>query len=182
LQRATIIGHDWGGTIGWWTAILSPARVERLAVLSVPHPACYVTAKEKGDIYNPPDYVAQIVTAPPGAPFDAARIDEWASHPVVREELAKAIRQLDIECLRNFYRASEAVRSEQLTKLPPLTIPVLVMYGKHDRFVGPDAYEKSAAHVTGPFRLVPVPGAEHYPHKEAAPLVNLELERWLDSC
>lgn len=38
-ERAPIVGHDWGAAVAWWTAIRFPERVERLAILNVPHPA-----------------------------------------------------------------------------------------------------------------------------------------------
>lgn len=38
LERAHLVGHDWGGAIAWQTAMQFPARVERLTVLSTPHP------------------------------------------------------------------------------------------------------------------------------------------------
>jgi pimeloyl-ACP methyl ester carboxylesterase len=37
-DRATIVGHDWGGAIAWLFAILRPAMTERLVVLQTPHP------------------------------------------------------------------------------------------------------------------------------------------------
>jgi pimeloyl-ACP methyl ester carboxylesterase len=179
LQRASIIGHDWGATIGWWTALLVPARVERLVALSAPHPARYVAAKENGQIHFPADYRAQVVDAVPDARFDPACVNEWAANPTVRAELTDALQRLDVESLRNFYRASDAVQSEQLAKLPPISIPVLTMYGAEDRFISPDAYAQSAQHVRGDFRAVAIQGAEHYPHKEATAQVNRELDRWL---
>src|SRR5690242_8544489 len=36
--NAIIVGHDWGGLIGWTTAAYFPKVVRRLAVISVPHP------------------------------------------------------------------------------------------------------------------------------------------------
>ena len=37
LPRATLVGHDWGGSVAWRTAHLFPDRVEKLVVLNVPH-------------------------------------------------------------------------------------------------------------------------------------------------
>jgi epoxide hydrolase 4 len=37
-DRARVVGHDWGGAVAWWVGINFPHRVERLAVLNVPHP------------------------------------------------------------------------------------------------------------------------------------------------
>jgi len=37
-DKATVVGHDWGAAVAWWTAIAHPDRVERLVILNVPHP------------------------------------------------------------------------------------------------------------------------------------------------
>ena len=180
LGQATIIGHDWGAFIGWWTAILAPKRVARLAALSAPHPACYAMEKEKGEVYHPPDYLAQVVSAAPGVPFDATRLAERVADPSARMDLTDALQRSGVECLRNFYRANDLVRPK-LTTLPSVAAPVLSLYGANDRFVAPEAYEKSRGYVTVDFRLVVVPETAHYPHQEAPTRVNNELEQWLES-
>jgi pimeloyl-ACP methyl ester carboxylesterase len=38
-RRAVLVGHDWGGAAAWALALAYPQRVERLAVLNMPHPA-----------------------------------------------------------------------------------------------------------------------------------------------
>lgn len=37
-ERAVVVGHDWGGAIAWQVAIWRPDLVEKLVVLSTPHP------------------------------------------------------------------------------------------------------------------------------------------------
>lgn len=37
-HRAHLAAHDWGGAVAWYLATRSPDRLERLAVLNVPHP------------------------------------------------------------------------------------------------------------------------------------------------
>lgn len=39
LERAHLLGHDWGGVVAWGLACSQPDRVETLTVLSTPHPA-----------------------------------------------------------------------------------------------------------------------------------------------
>jgi pimeloyl-ACP methyl ester carboxylesterase len=41
LGRGTfsVIGHDWGGLVAWWTASRYPDRVAKLVVLNAPHPS-----------------------------------------------------------------------------------------------------------------------------------------------
>ncbi len=38
---AAVVGHDWGGIVGWWLALRHPELVERLAVLNAPHPIAF---------------------------------------------------------------------------------------------------------------------------------------------
>src|SRR5581483_6541036 len=44
IQTARVVGHDWGAAVAWAIASFVPDRVERLAVLSVGHPASFRTA------------------------------------------------------------------------------------------------------------------------------------------
>src|SRR5918994_4410521 len=36
---AVVVGHDWGAIVAWIAAMRHPERVEKLAILNVPHPA-----------------------------------------------------------------------------------------------------------------------------------------------
>ena len=36
-----VVAHDWGGALAWWAAFLFPERIERLALLNVPHPTVF---------------------------------------------------------------------------------------------------------------------------------------------
>lgn len=38
IRKARIAGHDWGAVVAWTTALNHPGRVERLAIMNVPHP------------------------------------------------------------------------------------------------------------------------------------------------
>ena len=38
-QKIFLAGHDWGAAVAWSAALLHPARIAKLAVLNVPHPA-----------------------------------------------------------------------------------------------------------------------------------------------
>jgi pimeloyl-ACP methyl ester carboxylesterase len=38
IQRAHVVGHDWGAVVAWLMAAFAPERVERLVAMSVGHP------------------------------------------------------------------------------------------------------------------------------------------------
>jgi pimeloyl-ACP methyl ester carboxylesterase len=40
-RRFTVVGHDWGGAVGWWIATFQPERLERLIVMNAPHPSVW---------------------------------------------------------------------------------------------------------------------------------------------
>ena len=44
VQRAHVVGHDWGAAVAWGVASFAPDRVDHLAVLSVGHPSSFAGA------------------------------------------------------------------------------------------------------------------------------------------
>ena len=39
VDRCYLAGHDWGAAVAWWVALRHPERLNKLAILNVPHPA-----------------------------------------------------------------------------------------------------------------------------------------------
>jgi pimeloyl-ACP methyl ester carboxylesterase len=37
----TVVGHDWGGIVGWWIATCHAERLEQLIILNAPHPSVW---------------------------------------------------------------------------------------------------------------------------------------------
>lgn len=47
LERAHLVGHDWGGSVAWVCALVHPERVASLTVLSTPHPQAFAWAMRR---------------------------------------------------------------------------------------------------------------------------------------
>ncbi|MDX5565251.1 alpha/beta fold hydrolase [Streptomyces sp. ID05-04B] len=43
-DRFDLVGHDWGGAIGWWTAARHAGRLRTLTAVSTPHPSALAEA------------------------------------------------------------------------------------------------------------------------------------------
>jgi pimeloyl-ACP methyl ester carboxylesterase len=39
IQKARLVGHDWGAVVAWTVALNHPERLEKLVILNVPHPS-----------------------------------------------------------------------------------------------------------------------------------------------
>ncbi len=63
-------------------------------------------------------------------------------------------------------------------ELSSVTCPVLAMQGLEDTFATGEQLERIAAAVLGPVELLEVPGADHWPHREATELVLAAIERF----
>ena len=68
-ERATLVGHDWGGVVAWGTAIHHPEVVEKLVILNAPHPGVFLRG-----VRNP----AQILRSSYIAAFQAPILPEMA--------------------------------------------------------------------------------------------------------
>ena len=72
-EEAFLAGHDLGGAVAWYTALLHPERVRRLAVLDTPHPRAFDGYESQGESIR--WYRSFILL--PWLPEWAARIGNW---------------------------------------------------------------------------------------------------------
>jgi pimeloyl-ACP methyl ester carboxylesterase len=198
-ERATVVGHDWGGVIAWAAAHLHPARVERLGIMNAPHPA--LMRKEltaSGDQRRRSRYILQFqvpllperrLSRDRGA--QVARALRGGSH--VRdawpdEELEHYRRAFDDpRKLRGplaYYRT--AFRHALLRRGPHLPgrieAPTLVLWGTRDRFLAPSfADPEHLGRFVRDLTLVRIEEAGHFVQNEAPNRVNEELLRWLQA-
>ena len=181
-NRVALVGHDWGGIIAWWTAILFPQFVRSLFIISAPHPLCYLAALADGSQSSYARYIEGLLSAPPDAPLDLDRWSEWVKDPVAKQELKAALARSNPESIRNYYRANILGANRlDISRIPNVTAPAFVMYGDSDPYTTPAAYAGTGAFVTGELHFSCLRDHAHFLHHDAAQQVNEELVRWLES-
>jgi len=154
VERAHVVGHDWGASLGWAVASFLPERVHKLVVLTVGHPTAFARA---------------MITTSQGLRawymffFRIPGLSEWV---ISRNDFAtfrRGFRSPDIdreiEALSppgaltaglNWYRAN--VRPSRRPKLPNVSAPTLGVWGSKDPALTEQQMRGSAAFVDGPFR------------------------------
>jgi len=188
-ERALLVGHDWGGAVAWWTAIRHPERIEKLAVLNMPHPRVMERfvrrdpAQRKRSSYI---FLFQL----PWLPERRMRAGNFASPTAAlaktsrpgtfsEDELARYRAAWSqpgaVHAMIQWYRAALRARPER-PESTRVRVPTLLVWGTRDRFLGREMAEPSIARCDQG-RLVLVDEAGHWvQHEEPERVTRLLLD------
>jgi pimeloyl-ACP methyl ester carboxylesterase len=200
-QDAVVVGHDWGGLLGWTMAALHPRTVRRLVVLSMAHPrrlraAMTDPAQRRASRYalgfQVPRLPERRLTRADDDPV-ADLMQRWSgpawtrtpdfAEAVDRYRAASRIPQAAYSAME-YYRwaARSQLRPDGLRYArrmsAPVTAPTLQLHGTLDPCVLADTARGSGRYVAGAYEFRELPGIGHFPHEEAPDLVTDAIARW----
>jgi epoxide hydrolase 4 len=191
--RAHIVGHDWGGAIAWNLAQKFPQYLDRLALLSAPHPQRLVR-----DLLSNLDQLSRswyvLAFQVPGVPewliqanlrtfihqmFQEQAVRKAAFSEETAQFYQAALRKPGaIVAALNHYRQSflslQWLR-EGLRSPDPISIPTLVLWGDEDSLTSPKLAHGLDQLISAPFRFQLIPHCGHWIQQEAPQTVNREL-------
>lgn len=176
VERAHVVGHDWGADLSWGLASLAPDRVDRLVVLSVGHPAAFRTAgleqMEKSWymlLFLFPGVAEQWLSNDGWANFR-----QWARHPDADAVIADLEADGSLTPGLNWYRANVAPEWWVLPpmELPPVRAPTLGVWSSGDPALTEVQMTASARHVAAEWRYERIDGAGHWLQLEAPERIN----------
>jgi pimeloyl-ACP methyl ester carboxylesterase len=179
-ERATIVGHDWGGAIAWLFAILHPEMTERLVVLQTPHPRGLLRELRTNPQQQANSAYArafQVEGAHLG--LTAAGLAALVSDPVARVHYIEAYERSDFEAMLNYYKRNYPREPYPDIPLPNVQAPVLVIHGLADPFLLAAGHNSTWDWVDAPVTVVAVPGVGHFIQQDASVLVTRTIKRWL---
>ena len=173
VERTAVVGHDWGAATAWGMASFLPDRVERLAVLSVGHPAVPRRLRQLRDFWY------MLLFQYPEAE-ELLSEDDWALFREWMKGAADLDRYVDdlsrpgrLTAALNWYRANLVPRSfVHGAKIPDVRCPTLGIWGQHDFACGEEQMVGSADHVAGTWRYEHVEGAGHWIPVDAPDRLN----------
>ncbi|MCW2584482.1 MAG: putative hydrolase or acyltransferase of alpha/beta superfamily [Klenkia sp.] len=198
---AVVVGHDWGGLLGWTMAALHPRTVRGLVVLSSAHPRELRSAMASGAQrrasayavrYQLPRLPERRLTRDDDDPV-AELLRRWAGpewvHTTDFAEAVERYRQA-ARIPQAAYGAMEFHRWAFRSQLrpdglryarrmaAPVTAPTLQLHGTLDPCILPSTARGSGRYVAGAYEWRELPGIGHFPHEETPEEVSAAIATW----
>jgi pimeloyl-ACP methyl ester carboxylesterase len=179
-ERATIVGHDWGGGVAWVFAILHPAMTERLIVLQTPHPRGLWRELRTNPAQQANSQYARVFQME-GAHLGltAEGLAGWVRDPAARRRYVEAFARSDFEAMLHYYKRNYPREPYPDLALRNVQAPVLVIHGLADPFLLAAGHNSTWDWVDAPVTIATVPGVGHFVQQDASVLVTRTMKRWL---
>ncbi len=197
-QRATVVGHDWGGLLGWSLGALHPQVLHRLVVISMPHPLALRAAVLTGGSqlaasrhlvgFQLPWWPERLLVADDAAEVGAilrrwggsgfpdeateARYREHAQVPAVAHSSLEYFRW----ALRSQLRPDGTRFARAMAR--PVPVPTLQIQGTADPCTLASTARGNGRYVTGPYSAIEMRGVGHFPHEERPAEVTEHIASW----
>jgi pimeloyl-ACP methyl ester carboxylesterase len=179
VERAAVVGHDWGAVTAWFLAGFMPDRVERLVAVSVGHPRSYLRAA-----FSTGQAIRSLYALFFQLPIIAEatiRARNWAlfrrgfgASPDFDKYVADLSRPGALSAALNWYRASGRVGV--LKRCPRIRMPTLGIIGSKDVALGMDQMTGSARYVDAEWRYEVLNGGHWLPLSRSEELNRLLLD------
>ena len=190
-EKASLVGHDWGGAVAWWVASKYPERLERLVVLNCPHGAVMQKHLRRNPAQRRRSWYFFFFQTP-WLPEAVSRLANW-------QMLVRLLRgssrpgtftDADLALYRQAWSQPHAYTSmvhwyRALFQRPPappprrpIAVPTLLLWGAQDRFLGREMAQPSVD-LCSTGCLVFVEEATHWLQHEEAERVNALIGEFL---
>ncbi|MFB8282785.1 alpha/beta fold hydrolase [Nocardia colli] len=176
VQRAHVVGHDWGASLAQLLAGAYPDRVTSLTLLSVGHPASMVDAGLRQREMSWYFLLLQFqgIAERWLAQDDFANARQWlATHPDLDEVIERMRDPQALSAGLGLYRTGAGPQLlVEPPALPPIHAPVLGVWSSEDRYLTEESMTGTEKHLSGSWRYERLDGVGHWLQLEAPDKVN----------
>jgi pimeloyl-ACP methyl ester carboxylesterase len=185
VERAHVVGHDWGAAVAWAVGAVLGDRVDRLVALSVGHPATFMSVGLEQQHRSWYMLLFQFAGVAEEwlSQEDWANLRSWGAHPDVDAVIADLERDGSLTPALNYYRANmrpEAFLARPL-EVPAVKAPTMGVWSSGDFALTEAQMTRSAENVSGPWRYERIEGPGHWMQLEAPDEVNRLLLDFLSA-
>ena len=118
-KDAVVVGHDWGAAIAWQTTFNRPDLVNKLVILSVPHPTGMAREMaSNADQQKNSQYARNFQKEGSEKSLTAEGLAAWVRDPAAKPGYVEAFKRSDFAGMMNYYRANSP-RGVGETAAPP---------------------------------------------------------------
>ncbi|MGY1651818.1 alpha/beta fold hydrolase [Geodermatophilus sp. SYSU D01119] len=168
LERAHVVGHDWGGAVAWALGAWHPDRVRTITALSTPHPGAVAKAVLTSDQGLRSSYMAafqlpvlpeRLLLARDGAALRGVLENGGLPDDAVARYVDRMREPGALPAALAWYRAVPFAARDAVGRVG---VPVLHVWSTGDTFLGRTATERTREFVTGPYRLEVLEDVPHW--------------------
>lgn len=165
IERASVVGHDFGAGVAWALAIAEAERVERMVAISVGHPAVFTRPSFDQLRRSWYTFVFQFpgVAEELFSRDDFQLLREWAGrHPDIDASIERFREPGAFTAALSWYRAN--LRPEIWSvdvPFPAAEVPVLGIWGAQDPYLS-EAQVTNSAELVPDWRYERIEGAGHW--------------------
>ena len=185
-KNAVVVGHDWGAAIAWSVALTRPDLVNKLIILSVPHPAGLAREMATNKAQQEGSNYARNFQKPGSEKnLTAEGLAGWVKDPKEKPGYVEAFKRSDFAAMMNYYRANYPKgvgdTAAPAPSFPPIKVPVLVIHGMKDTALNAAGHNGTWDHVTADTTILMIPTAGHFVQHDAESLVDRTIKDWLNA-
>lgn len=184
VEQTYLVGHDWGASVAWWTAIKHPEKIKKMIVMNVPHGKVFkkhLKSNFRQLIRSWYMFFFQL----PWLPELLARRKNWRlpTHTLLGTSNKGTFKREEIHKYQTAWSQEKAYRSmlnwyRAMFQNPPsvpesarVIVPTLLIWGENDGFLGKEMAQPSID-LCDNGKLWTVPDATHWIHHEKPDEVN----------
>ena len=168
VERAHVVGHDWGGVVAWQLAAARTERVASACVLSTPHPRALQESLWRSPQALQSSYVAlfqlplvpeRILLARQGALLASMLRRSGLPESHVQRYVDAMLEPGALQGALGWYRAAGP---SSVGEIGPSRVPTTYVWSSRDPALGRVAADRTGRHVDAPYRYEVLEAVEHW--------------------